>query len=45
VREPADALFIGNDAFFGGRRLQFAIRRAKGFPRHILFARLSKPAD
>jgi putative ABC transport system substrate-binding protein len=33
AREPADALFIGNDAFFGSRRLQFAILAARqGIP-------------
>jgi putative ABC transport system substrate-binding protein len=33
AREPADALFIGNDAFFGSRRLQFAIMAARqGIP-------------
>jgi len=29
AREPTDALFIGNDAFFASRRLQFAILAAR----------------
>jgi putative ABC transport system substrate-binding protein len=33
AHEPADALFIGNDPFFGSRRLQFAIMAARqGIP-------------
>ena len=33
AREPTDALFIGNDAFFASRRLQFAILAARqGIP-------------
>ena len=33
AHEPADALFLGNDGFFGSRRLQFAIMAARqGIP-------------